>query len=101
MSVPTVTLTEILDREGLTRVDFLSLDIELAEPLALRGFDIARFRPQLVCVEAHDPTRQWLIDYFHRAGYVLVGKYMQYDWLNLYFMPAELNPLPYGVTEGQ
>lgn len=89
MEVPTVTLTELLDKVGVMKVDLLSMDIEQAEPMALRGFDIARFRPSLVCVEAHDATRQWLLEYFHRHGYVLVGRFMAFDWLNLYFAPAD------------
>lgn len=50
---PTITLTDLLEREGLERIDFLNMDIELAEPKALAGFDIERFRPSLVCIEAH------------------------------------------------
>ena len=52
-SVRTITLNDLLAREGITRVDFLSMDIELAEPRALAGFDIEKYRPALVCIEAH------------------------------------------------
>ena len=38
--VPTITLTDLLDAEGIRRIDFLSMDIELHEPQALKGFDI-------------------------------------------------------------
>jgi len=51
--VPTITLTKLLDDNGITKVDLLSMDIELAEPLALAGFDIDRFKPRLACVEVH------------------------------------------------
>ena len=86
-SVRTITLNDLLAREGIARVDFLSMDIELGEPRALAGFDIERYRPALVCIEAHPQVRQELIDYFHRHHYVLAGKYLGVDAQNLYFMP--------------
>jgi hypothetical protein len=85
--VPNRTLNAVLAEHAVERIDFLSMDIELSEPLALRAFDIDRYRPRLVCVEAHDPTRQWLLDYFARHGYVLVGKYLGADPLNYWFTP--------------
>jgi FkbM family methyltransferase len=87
--VPTITLTDLLDAEGITHIDFLSMDIELHEPKALAGFDIKRFRPSLVCIEGLLPVRQNILNYFARNGYVLVGKYMWADLENLYFVPVE------------
>jgi FkbM family methyltransferase len=85
--VPTITLTDLLNAEGVKQIDFLSMDIELHEPRALNGFDIARFKPALVCIEALLPVRQPILDYFARHGYVLVGKYVWVDLENLYFAP--------------
>ena len=85
--VRTITLNDLLAREGIARVDFLSMDIELAEPRALAGFDIERYHPALVCIEAHPQVRQQLLDYFHRHHYVVAGKYLGVDAQNLYFIP--------------
>lgn len=85
--VPTVSLSDLLDREGLTTFDFLSMDIELHEPKALKGFDIDRFKPALVCIEGLLPVRQDILDYFAAHDYVLVGKYMWVDRENMYFTP--------------
>lgn len=87
IQVPTITLDDLLPKNGIERFDFLSMDIELSEPKALAGFDIDRFRPTLVCIEAHDEVRQWILDYFARHGYVIVGKYLPADEHNLYFTP--------------
>jgi FkbM family methyltransferase len=87
--VPTITLTDLLDAEKLSHVDFLSLDIELHEPAALKGFDIDRFKPSLVCVEALLPVRQQILNYFASHGYAVVGKYVWVDLENLYFAPVE------------
>lgn len=85
--VPTITLTDLLDAEGVRRIDFLSIDIELHEPQALKGFEIDRFKPSLVCIEALLPVRQQILDYFAEHGYLVVGKYVWTDLENLYFAP--------------
>jgi FkbM family methyltransferase len=85
VSIKTISLNELLMTEGVSRFDFLSMDIELAEPEALAGFDIQRFRPRLVCVEGHQEVRQQILDYFARRGYVLLGRYLRADAQNLWF----------------
>jgi FkbM family methyltransferase len=89
IDVPTITLNDLLDSERIKTFDFLSMDIELWEPKALAGFDIERFRPQLVCIEAHPEVRQQILEYFARHGYILVGKYLRADLNNLYFTPLK------------
>ena len=84
---PTTTLDDLLDSEHVTRVDLVSIDVELHEPQVLAGFDIARFKPALVCIEAHPEVRQAILDYFAGRHYVLVGKYLRADRQNLYFQP--------------
>ena len=85
--VPTTTLTSVLDQAGISNIDYLSMDIELAEPKALAGFDIDRYKPNLVCIEAHPEVRQQILEYFARHEYVLVGKYLRVDPHNLHFEP--------------
>ena len=86
-SVATVTLNDLLVQEHISAFDLLALDIELSEPKALAGFDIERYRPALVCVEAWQPVRQQVLDYFARHGYTVVGKYLRTDSMNLYYAP--------------
>jgi FkbM family methyltransferase len=95
----TITLDDLLSAEGVEKFDFLSMDIELWEPKALAGFDIRRFSPELVCIEAHPEVRQAIIDYFHHNDYVVVAKYLRADIWNLYFTPAAPSPAPPGVGE--
>jgi FkbM family methyltransferase len=85
--VPTITLTDLLNSEGIQQIDFMNMDIELHEPHALKGFEISRFKPALVCIEGLLPVRQQILDYFARNGYVLVGKYIWVDQENMYFAP--------------
>ena len=84
--VPTITLTELLGKSGISKIDFLSIDIEGGEPAALAGFDIKRFRPKLVCIEAHSNGKK-IMKYLNRNGYELIKKYLKYDSQNWYFRP--------------
>ena len=85
--VPMTTLNKLLDTNGVARIDFLSMDIEGAEPPALAGFDIERFKPQLVCIETKPPNRDQILKYFTDHGYRRLERYLPYDKTNWYFKP--------------
>jgi len=87
-TVRTTTLDRLLEQEGISRIDFLNMDIELAEPQALAGFSIDLYKPRLVCIEAHAGVRQQILEYFMRHQYVLVGKYLGVDNDNYWFAPS-------------
>ena len=91
--VPTRTLTQILDDNGVEGVDFLSMDIEGAEPGALRGFDIDRFRPALVCIEATASIGGEILAYFQGHAYERIDEYLEHDGVNWYFRPVATAPL--------
>jgi FkbM family methyltransferase len=92
VSVPTMTLNELLDREGFAKIDFLSMDIEQGEPAALAGFDIERFAPELVCVEAFGPINEQLLGYFAAHGYERIDAYLAHDEHNWYFRRKQSRP---------
>jgi FkbM family methyltransferase len=98
--ITTTTLDDLLTRLRIFRIDFLSIDIELAEPQALAGFSIEQFEPRLVAVEAHPPIRQQVLDYFARHGYTLVGKYWQVDQDNFWFAPLATAAAARGQVQG-
>jgi FkbM family methyltransferase len=89
VQVPTITLNDLLDRNGVKKVDFLSMDIEGAEPMALAGFDIERFRPELVCVEVGSKTAKKVNAYFESHGYGRIDAYLKYDFGNWYYAPKK------------
>lgn len=89
IKVPTITLNDLLAKLGATKIDFLSIDIELWEPHALAGFDIERFRPDLVCIEAHRQVRGQILAYFGARGYVRLDQYFLFDQRNWYFTPKD------------
>jgi FkbM family methyltransferase len=87
----TITLDDLLDREGVTKVDLLSMDIEGHEPKALAGFDIERFRPELVVVEGQPKSsnKRKIARYFKQHGYQRIEKYRPFDKVNDYYQPAK------------
>lgn len=89
ITVPTVALNDLLARLDVQKIDFLNLDIELWEPHALSGFDIEKYRPDLVCVEAHRQVRDQLLAYFGARGYVRLDQYFLFDQRNWYFTPKD------------
>jgi FkbM family methyltransferase len=90
----TTTLDDLLERSGISRIDFLSIDIELHEPAALAGFSIDRYRPRLVAVEGHLEVRQQILDYFAAHDYILLGKYLRADAENMWFAPRSSGGAP-------
>jgi len=85
----TTTIDAILEHYGITHLDFMTMDIELAEPDALSGFTPERVELQLAAVEAHEAVRQQIIDYFTKRGFVVLGKYLRADSRNLWFAPLQ------------
>ena len=89
VQVPTITISDLLDAEGVEHIDFLKIDINGTEPTALAGFDIKRFRPELVHVEAHKKNHETLMKYFEENDYERIEAYMKYDYANWYFTPTK------------
>lgn len=89
LQVPTITLDDLLTQNGIEHLDLLSMDIEGAEPKALAGFDIARFRPRLVVIESSPRVQDPIRRYFAEHGYERIDEYLAHDTVNWYFRPGE------------
>jgi len=85
IQVPSVTLDHLLRAQKVEKVDFVSMDIEGAEPEALEGFDIERYRPDLLCVEIQTSGRERVLRYFDSHGYEVIRPYLDVDAVNVYF----------------
>jgi FkbM family methyltransferase len=64
-------LTEAGFRPGVDRIDFLSIDIEGAEPEVLRCFPLDAYRVGAVLIEVQRHDRDAITLWFNRRGYVL------------------------------
>jgi FkbM family methyltransferase len=69
--VKAMTLDRILEAAKLSRIDFVTIDVEEGELEVLRGFDVQRWRPEAVMVETNSRFRSAEIRrYFVERGYV-------------------------------
>jgi FkbM family methyltransferase len=85
VDVPTITLNDLLEQNHVAKIDFLSMDIEGGEPAALAGFDIEKYKPELVCIEAAVIHRDTIAGYFEQHGYERIDE--KRDTTNWYFKP--------------
>jgi FkbM family methyltransferase len=93
IEVASITLNELLDEAEISKIDFLSMDIEGSEAAALRGFDIERFAPELPCIEVAAQNREAVDRYFSEHGYRLLEEYRAYDPVNWYYTRRAPEPL--------
>lgn len=56
--VPARTLSSILDDRGISKIDFMSLDLEGYEAAALRGLEFDRHRPAMLLVEISNDRQE-------------------------------------------
>lgn len=63
--VATIRLDDVLESNGVTNVTFLKIDIEGADFLALKGFDVKKYRPELVMLEFMDTRSHQNFGYTH------------------------------------
>jgi FkbM family methyltransferase len=81
VDVPGVTLDRLCDDQGLDRIDFLKMNIEGAERLALQGGVDALARTGHVCIACHDfmaerdsalATRSFAVEFLQDHGFEVV-----------------------------
>lgn len=87
IEVPGITLDDLLERQGVTEIDLLSIDVEGHQKAVLAGFDLQRWHPKLVCIEDDGPL---VVPWFKERGYAPIERYRFRDVVNWYFAPTEL-----------
>lgn len=79
ISVPAGTLTGILEKHGISKIDFLSLDVEGYELQALQGLDFGKYRPSYILVEAR--YKDDIDSFMKSVGYNEIAKLSHHDYL--------------------
>lgn len=97
IQVPMITLDDLLEREGVEKIDLLSMDIEGHEPKALAGFDIERFQPDLIVIEGKNRA---VTKYFRNHGYEQIQRYAPFDLINRYFRRKQVDAPPASPPSG-
>lgn len=69
--VPATTIDEILEKNNIVQIDFVSIDVEGHEMSVLREFTLQKYQPLLLVVEySTKEQRHELVLYMERLGYV-------------------------------
>lgn len=66
LEVECKTLSEIIDMSGLTRFDFMSIDVEGFELQVLKGLDLSRHAPTFLLVEVWEHDRENIKAYLNK-----------------------------------
>ncbi|GAB4343823.1 MAG: hypothetical protein Kow0089_19920 [Desulfobulbaceae bacterium] len=83
--VPAATLDELLERyfPDLEGIDFVSIDVEGTETDVLRGFNLERYAPEVIVIEANSgEARKEITEYLVSRGY----HYARMTGVNLVFV---------------
>lgn len=89
-TVKVVTLDSILEKNNVSGIDLLSIDVEGTELDVLKGLTLERYRPRLILLEdklVYLNKHRWL----KRKGYRLVKRTLFNDW----YIPARE---PFGMS---
>jgi len=81
ITVPAKTLSNLLDENSITSIDFISLDVEGYERYVLQGFDIKKYKPIAVLVEIWNSQFANIVNYFLKNNYLLVKNVSNFNLL--------------------
>jgi FkbM family methyltransferase len=72
-------LNTILENHNIKKIDYLNIDVEGNEENVLAGFNLKKYKPELISIEIHSktcpPTNNKIYKYFMKSGYHLTSIY--------------------------
>jgi FkbM family methyltransferase len=100
MSVPAVRLDDVLETAAYDQIHFMAIDVEGAEAAVLRGCDLRRWRPWILCVEATEPDSRTPTWQRWDPGVLAAGyQFVASDGLNRWYLADEHAELTDVVAE--
>ncbi len=89
IKIKSTTLTDLLEKNNIRKIDFLSIDVEGMEMDVLLGLDFEKYRPSLILME--DKHLYLNKHYFlKKKGYVLMKRANENCW----YVPADGKKVP-------
>lgn len=79
VKVPVSTLTNILDKQSIPKIDLLSLDVEGYELCVLRGFNFNKYKPSYLLIEIYDFDFEKISNYLKENNYELICNFSNYN----------------------
>lgn len=83
IKVPAITLNVLLEKHGIKKVDFFSLDVEGYEISVLNGFNIEKYLPTYILIETttYENRINVIFEYMKNKGYKMVERLSCNDFL--------------------
>lgn len=82
IKVPVSTLTNILDRQVIPKIDFLSLDVEGYEYSVLKGLNLNKYAPTYLLIEVYNFDFEKIVNYLKDNKYELICNFSNYNKIN-------------------
>lgn len=76
------TLEKILDKNNITTIDFLSLDVEGYELNVLKGLNLNKYRPIYILIEIYIDQYNSIYDYLTNNNYRLLSNFTNYNLID-------------------
>jgi len=77
--VDTIDFKTIFNNHNITKVDYLSLDVEGYELQALKGIDYNKVRPTYMLIEVHDHEKDDIFKFLTDVKYTCLGNISNYN----------------------
>lgn len=77
--VPVSTLTNLLDRQVIPKIDLLSLDVEGYEYSVLKGLNLNKYKPSYMLIEVYNFDFKKIVDYLKNNNYELICNFSDYN----------------------
>ena len=79
IDVPAVTFENILEENHITKIDFLSIDLEGYEIEALKGWNFTKHRPRYILIEVRDLKQ--VDEFLEVRSYARIDQFTCHDYL--------------------
>jgi FkbM family methyltransferase len=74
VEIPFLSLNQVLDQFQVEEIDFVTIDVEGGELEVLKGFDIKKYKPELLMIENNNARDQSLKSYLEDQTYQLAKR---------------------------
>lgn len=91
VDVEAITLTSICEQYAPADIHFLKIDVEGHEEQVIRGMDLSRFRPWILCIEATEPLSPHMLTHDAWDPILVASDYefVLFDSLNRWYVAKE------------
>jgi FkbM family methyltransferase len=79
IEVEVITLNSLLEKLGVERIDYVSIDVEGWEIEVMEGFDTSKYKPKVILIENYEHKTEY-VKYMKSIGYPFHGR-LDYNYI--------------------